>query len=225
MEITSHYSLRRRGHTCDTLANVRRPVPFNCQYGCRGSVTIYSFCIEDSAEDDWVYWEGHEMHVFNVTDINAVTVGDVDSTWVWPFFGYWNVSVTFSLVPRTDTGQINSSPRVAGFFQLDLLEGHHYNISLAVIDPDDDNVRCRWASGRECYGVCNRIPGAVLDPNSCTIRYHANFGTGFKAVAIMIEDFLPSSTVPLSSIAHQFIVEVVDISRLSCASHPWFVTA
>ena len=230
MEITSHYS--RRGY-CETVGNtntinitiitVRN---FNCLYGCQGSVNISFICVEQSVEDDWKYFAGHEMHVFNVTDMNAVTVGYYDSQWVSPFSGGWNISVTFSLVPRADTGKINSSPRVAlNFPKLDLLEGYHYNISLAVIDPDGDTVRCRWASGRECRSVCNRIPGAVLDPNSCTISYHANFGIGLKLVAIMIEDFLPFSAVPLSSVAHQFIVQVVDISRLSCASHPWFVTA
>ena len=91
---------------------------------------------------------------------------------------------------------------MASFPKLDLLHGYHYNISLAVTDLDNDNVQCRWANGTECSSVCNSIPGAVLDPNSCTIRYHANNGTGLKAVAIMIEDFLPFSTIPLSSIAH-----------------------
>ena len=107
---------------------------------------------------------------------------------------------------------------------MDLLEDYQYIISLAVTDPDNDNVRCRWANGTECSSVCNSISGAVLDRNSCTIRYHANNGTGLKAVAIMIEDFLPFSTVPLSSVAHQFLVEVVNISQLSCPSHPLFVT-
>ena len=127
-------------------------------------------------------------------------------------------------MPRADTDQINSSPRVVSFPKLQLLEGHHYNITLTVIDPDDDNIQCRWAMDAECSSVCNSIPGAVLDPNSCTIRYHANNGTGLKAVAIMIEDFLPSSTVPLSSVAHQFLVEVVNVSQLSCTSPPWFIT-
>ena len=108
--------------------------------------------------------------------------------------------------------------------QLQLLEGHHYNISLRVINPDDDRIQCRWANGIECSSVCNSIPGAVLDPNSCTIRYLADNGTGLKAVAIMIEDFLPSSGVPLSSVAHQFLVEVVNISQLICPSPPRFTS-
>ena len=228
MEITSHLSWTRSSYYCDssTLVNSNttiNTITFNCQYGCQGSVTVSLFCIEYSVENDWSYSEGHEMYVFNVTDINAVTIGTTGGSWVYPY-GIWNISTTFSLVPRTDSGKINSSPRVVSFPKLDLLEDYQYIISLAVTDPDNDNVRCRWANGTECSSVCNSISGAVLDRNSCTIRYHANNGTGLKAVAIMIEDFLPFSTVPLSSVAHQFLVEVVNISQLSCPSHPLFVT-
>ena len=236
MEITSHISLRRRFCDSSTLANsniVITTMTFFCQYGCHGAITISFFCIEysvdryasvDRYEDYWSNLEGHKTHVFNVTDINAVTIGTTGSAWVRPY-GSWNISTTFSLATRTDTGKINSSPRVASFPKLQLLEGHHYTIPLAVIDPDGDEIRCRWANGTECSSVCNSIPGAVLDCNSCTIRYNADNGTGLKAVAIMIEDFLPSSFVPLSSVAHQFLVEVVNISEFSCASPPWFITS
>ena len=219
--------MRRSYCDSSTLANSNttiNTITFNCPYGCQGSVTISFFCIEYSVENNWSYLEGHETHVFNVTDVNAVTLSYAGGDWIGPY-GSWNISTTFSLVPRTDTGKINSSPRVVSFPKLHLLEGYHYNISLAITDLDNDHVQCRWANGTECFSVCNSIPGAALDPNSCTIRYHANNGTGLKAVAIMIEDFLPFSTVPLSSVAHQFIVEVINISQSSCASQPQFVTA
>ena len=230
MEITFHTSWKRssRRYYCDssTLVNSNTAIDrrsYSCQYGCQGSVRVSLLCIEYSAENDWSYLEGHETHVFTVSDINAVTIGTTGGAWVNPY-GNWNISTTFSLAPRADTGQINSSPRVVSFPKLQLLEGHHHNISLAVIDPDDDRIQCRWASGTECSSVCNSIPGAVLDPNSCTIRYHANFGIGVKAIAIMIEDFVPCSFIPLSSVAHQFLVEVVSISQLICPSLPWFIT-
>ena len=230
MEITSRISWRRssRGYYCDsgTLASSNTIIAtqtFSCHYGCQGSVTVSFLCIEYSVENDWSYLEGHETHVFNVSDINAVTIGTVSGLWVIPY-GSWNISTTFSLVPRADTGQINSSPRVVSFPKLQLLEGHNYTIPLTIVDPDGDKIQCRWANGIECTSVCNSIPGAVLDSNSCTIRYHANNGTGLKAVAIMIEDFVPCSSIPLSSVAHQFLVEVVNISQLICPSLPWFIT-
>ena len=229
MEITIHCSWRRshRSTYCNSsIVNNNITIGnrnYSCEYGCKGFITASFLCIEYSAENDWSYLEDHQTYVFNVTDINAVTIGTTGYAWVYPY-GIWNISTTFSLVPRADTGQINSSPRVVSFPKLDLLEGHHYNISLAVIDPDDDNIRCRWAIDSECSSVCNSIPGAVLDPNSCTIRYHANFGIGLKVVAIMIEDFVPNSFLPLSSVGHQFLLEVVNISILICPSPPLFIT-
>ena len=231
MEISSYISWRRSNNIyyCDSgiLASSNTTINtlfLNCQYGCQNSVRVSFYCIEYSVENDWSYLEGHETHIFTVSDINAVTIGTTGGDWVNPY-GNWNVSTAFSLATRNDTGQVNSSPRVASFPKLDLLEGHYYNISLAVIDPDHDKIKCRWANGTECLSVCNSIPGAVLDPNSCTIRYQADNGTGLKAVAIMIEDFLPSSGVPLSSVAHQFLVEVVNISQLICPSPPQFITS
>ena len=229
MEITAHFSWRRSSglnYYCNssTLAD-STPIQnssVSCQYGCQGSVILPFLCTEYSVESDWSYLEAHSVHLFCLLD-NVVTIGTVSNAWVNPY-GRWNISTTFSLNTRADTGEINSSPRVASFPYLYLLEGHHYTIPLAVTDPDNDIVRCRWGNGTECSSVCNSIPGAVLDPNSCTIRYHANNGTGLKAVAIMIEDFLPSSTVPLSSVAHQFLVYIVSSLQFSCPLQPYFVT-
>ena len=192
-----------------------------CQYGCQGSVNVNFLCIEYSVEDAWSYLEGHVTHIFNVSDINTVTIGTVGASWINPY-GSWNISTTFSLITRTDTGEINSTPRVVSFPYLNLLEGHSYNISLPVIDPDNDKIRCRWAVGRECSSVCNSIPGAVLDPDSCTITYRAIYGTGLKAVTVMVEDFVPYSFKPLSSVAHQFLMNVVNSSRsnLLCLLQP-----
>ena len=230
MEITSHISWKRSssGHYCDssTLANSNITIStetFRCEYSCQDSISIPSFCIEYSANDDWTYLEGHETLIFNVSDVNAITIGTVSNAWISPF-SRWNISTTFSLATRTDTGEINSTPRVVSFPYLNLLEGHTYNISLLIIDPDNDKIRCRWALGRECSSICNGIPGAVLDPDSCTITYQASFGTGVKAAAIMIEDFGPCSYLPLSSVAHQFAVNVVSTSSLSCNSPPLIVS-
>ena len=220
MEITTRLSWNRYySYYCEHNDSIS--INFDCRYGCQDSVVIFVFCIESTEEE--TYFEGHEIHVFNVSDINAVTI-DYRNYWAY-LYERVNLSTTFSLVPRVDTGKINSSPRVANFPKLQLLEGHEYTIPLAVIDPDGDDIQCRWAVGAECSGVCYSIPGAVLDPNSCTITYHANNGTGPKVVAIMIEDFLPSLIIPLSSVPYQFLVEVINSSGLSCPSLPQFVTA
>ena len=171
--------------------------------------------------------EGHgtyDLSYFPCNDINTVTIGTVDGDWIRPFNGFWNISTTFSPTIRDDTGKINSSPLVTSFPYLCLQAYNYYTIPLAVSDPDNDQIRCRWATGVECLSVCSNFPGAVLDSDSCTIRYDAIYGTGLKVAAIMIEDFLPSSSIPLSSVAHQFVVKVNDSSQLSCTSPPRFIT-
>ena len=81
MQITSHISWRRSlgGFFCDSNTleggTAITRLDFSCQYGCQGSVNISLFCTEYSVENDWSYSEGHETHVFNVTDVNAVTIG------------------------------------------------------------------------------------------------------------------------------------------------------
>jgi len=82
-----------------------------------------------------------------------------------------------------------------------------------------DTVRCRWAVGVECAGA---FPGATLDSATCTISYVANQGPGFRAAAIMVEDFLPDSLQPLSSVAIQFLVLVVS-STQGCNQNPVLV--
>lgn len=40
-----------------------------------------------------------------------------------------------------------------------------------MVDPDGDNVRCRWAIGDECHSICNGVPVASLDEVLNYIRY------------------------------------------------------
>ena len=101
-------------------------------------------------------------------------------------------------------------------------ENCNHIIPLAVTDPDNDIIQCRWAVGIECAGICNGFPGAQLDSSTCNITYTANRGTGFNAVALMIEDFMPGSTQPMSSVALQFLVLVV-ASNEPCSQQPEFI--
>ena len=182
----------------------------DCLYSCSGVIRKLSYiCTCYSAEDNWSFGKNQLTHVFNdTTDINTVTIGSIGGFWSSEISGTWNISTTFSLATRSDTGRINSSPRAVTVPLLHLQEGCEHTIPLGVSDPDNDTIRCRWAVGEECKGICNQFPGAFLDSNSCTIKYHANYETGIKAVAVMIEDYAPGSSHPLSSVALQFLVEV-----------------
>ena len=150
------------------------------------------------------------------------TIGFTGGNWIAPFDSRWNVSTTFSLTTRADTGQINSSPRAVTSPVLRLQENCDHIIPIAVNDPDNDIIRCRWTVGVECAGICNSFPGAQLDSNSCTLTYTANRGTGYKAIALMIENFMPGSTQPMSRVALQFLALVVS-SNEPCSQQPEFI--
>ena len=225
MEISYQISYRRSrsGHVC-TSTNVINGHLFSggnkidCQYSCSGNIIspISYICTYFSIEDDWSFGEYHKMYNFiGVSDENTVTIGTYSNSWISKVGGgNWNVSTTFSLVTRADTGQINSSPQVLSTPPLRLQQGCSYTIPLAVSDPDNDTVKCRWAVGEECRDICNKFPGASLDSASCTITYAANYGTGIKVVAVMIEDYAPGSPHrPLSSVALQFLVLVYNSSQ------------
>ena len=230
MEISYQISWRRSasGHGC-TSTNVTNRHLFDgenkidCQYSCSGDIIspISYVCTYFSVEDDWSFGEYHRTYTFTgVSDENTVTIGTKSGDWIKEVGdGDWNVSTTFSLVTRADTGQINSSPQVLPTPPLRLQYGCSYTIPLAVGDPDNDTVKCRWAVGSECKSVCNKFPGAVLDSASCTITYTAKYGTGIKAVAVMIEDYASGSPHhPLSSVALQFLVSVY-YSNQACPAY------
>ena len=218
------------GHHCNstTIANGNllfgdNLTDLKCQYGCSDLVisNMPYVCTDFSNEDDWVFGEHHITHTFtNISDYNTVTIGTYSGSWNREVGKRFNISTTFSLLTRDDTGKINSSPQVVPTFNLRLQQGCNYTIPLLVSDPDNDTIRCRWAVSRsECRSVCNKFPGALLDSISCTIMYTANYSTGLKAVAMMIEDFAPGSpNHPLSSVALQFLVVVFE-SNQSCSSH------
>ena len=164
-----------------------------------------------------------EIHYFQTEANMTVTVGITRfCCWIDPFLGSYNLSTTFTVRIRNDTGRINSSPRVTSFPIIRLQEGCNHTIVLPVSDPDGDTVRCRWAEGIECSGACNLFPGAELHSNSCTIEYESNMGPGNRVAAIMLEDFVPWSSTPLSSVTLQFVVFVFSSDEM-CYQKPTFV--
>ena len=234
MEISYQISWRRSasGRYCNTTDVANSYVNdgesrIDCQYGCSGNIisSISYICTYFSPEDDWIFGEHNVTHSFsNTSEENSITIGTATCCWIKDVGdGNWNISTTFSLTKRNDTGKINSSPQVLPTPPLRLKSGCSYTIPLPVSDPDNDIIKCRWAVGRECRDVCNQFTGAILDTNTCTITYTANYGTGIKTVAIMIEDYAPGSPHrPLSSVALQFVV-LVNYSSQSCLSYTeWF---
>ena len=183
-----------------------------CQYGCTDKVAPLHFnCTRACIQDNWAL----DVYKLEYPFVPNTTGGTITVGTSGMGGENWNVSTTFSLARRSDTNEINSTPRTFVDPVINVQEGYNRTIVLPVSDPDGDIVRCRWAVGRECGSICNEFPGATIDPTTCTITYQANRGLGYKAVAVMLEDFLPDSQQPLSSVALQFLVLVIK-STTSC---------
>lgn len=229
MEIFYQISWRRSAYSCDssTVASgslLSGEGHLRCIFGCSGSIAAMSFiCTDFSVDENWSFGENRLVYDFTAAADETVTIGYSGAAWISPFGSSWNIPTTFSLRKRNDTGRINSTPRAITAPVIRMQEGCNHTIVLAVSDPDGDIIRCRWAEGfNECGSICNQFPGAELDSDSCIINYRANRGARFWAVALMIEDFLPNSSLPLSSVALQFLVLVVR-STEPCSQTPEFV--
>ena len=182
-------------------------------------------CAGYNNEHNWSYGERNLTYNFSVSNVNQVTIGTEGCCWVLTGETRWNISTTFSLVPRNDTGKINSSPRVMGFPYLRIPIGsYNYTIPLPVTDPDDDRIRCRWAVGIECADICGNS-SAFLDSDACTITLPANTYSTQKriGIAVVVEDFWSGSSQPLSSVSHQFVLDLVTGSRY-CSRLPQFIS-
>ena len=189
--------------TCDPSSTV----------ACNGtSITDLSYkCTGFSIEEDWNFGENQVVFTFIDDGSPDITIQFTGGNWISPFNSDWRLSTTFSLARRADTGEINSTAGAITSPVIRIPIGVDNTIRIAVTDPDDDIVRCRWAVGEECAGICDGFPEATLDSESCSLFCAANNKTlGFRAVAIMIEDFLPGSTEPLSSVGLQFLVLIVN---------------
>ena len=229
MEIFFHISWRRSSSpggscTATTIQNGQLigSGSLTCHSGCSGAVSTMQYkCTDFSTTEDWSYGERKIFYTFPSSE--SITIGFSGCCWISPFSNSWNLISKFSMVPRNDTGVINSTPRATTSPVIRLQSGCNHTIEIPVTDPDEDDiVRCRWATGVECSGICNRIPGAVLDSASCTITYEANNGLGYKGVALTIEDFRADNLmIPLSEVGLQFLVYVF-YSDQPCSTSPVF---
>ena len=214
------------GGVCDTIGQTIPGFedPLTCQDGCSGDIRILPYvCTDLNIDEDWQFGGDTFTHVFP-SNIDIVTIVFEGRYWIDPFTEDFYVPTTFSLATRADTGQINSSPRAVTAPVIRLLEGCNHIIPIEVSDPDNDIIQCRWAENDECGGICNEFEGAQLNSSSCTITYTADIGDGYKAAAVMIEDFDPGSNQPvaMSSVALQFLVLVV-ASNEPCSQQPEFI--
>lgn len=207
------------------------PVPgegyLECFSGCSGNLGNLSYqCTDYSTIEDWSSGKGR---ITAVLDNAVAEFGFQGSAWINQLNvgsgGDWRLRVVADLRVRSDTSQINSSPRAEITPIVRLQYGCNHTISIPVTDPDYDTVKCRWANDRlnECASVCGAFPNAYLSPDTCTLTYNAVYSTGWYAVAIQVEDYSYTlSSLPLSSVPVQFLVQVYR-SGDSCTEKPQLV--
>ena len=230
MEVSWYISWRRSsgpGGNCDDVTIQNSQLigggSLNCLSGCSGTISSLTYkCTAFSASEDWSF--GENLAYYTFPSSGSVTIGYTGCCWISPFSSSWRLSTTFSMTPRSDTNVVNSTPRAATSPVVRLQAGCSHTIQIPVSDPDNDIVNCRWATGSECTGICGGFSGATIDSSTCTITYLANQGTGYKAVALTIEDFMPSNpSTPLSQVNLQFLVNVFSSSE-PCFASPYFVS-
>ena len=142
------------------------------------------------------------------------------------------IATFINLKTRNDSERINSSPITSMPSVITIPVNTQQVIRIPMIDIDRDIVKCRWAINNstyyytpkveECGGICQNLPNAQLITssnldNNCTLI--VNISTvGYYAIAIQIEDFMPSAPYyPLSSIPLQFVIRGINDSCYSPA--------
>ena len=139
----------------------------------------------------------------------------------------WSLTVDINLTARSDNGLINSSPTTSMVPLVVIPVNTGQVLRIPMADTDGDIVRCRWANRSavkasitidECNGVCQDLSGAILSSsnnldNNCTIVFNTSI-TGYYAIAVQIEDFMPSAPndSALSSIPLQFLIQAITVT-------------
>nr|XP_034306335.1 integrin beta-like protein A isoform X3 [Crassostrea gigas] len=214
------------------------PYYWKCKTGCstpRNIANTSYICTGASESENWE--QGENTFTYTFPGIGPYTVEFTGSDWMNLSYGSpgrWSIGTVVNLATRNDTNKPNLSPITTGKPIYVAQYGCYNEISIPVVDPDGDDVRCRWANGTECMSICEGLPYATIDYNNCTIRFMANHtSNGTFAVAVTVEDY-PKSNIsidgsihltnsPLSTITLQFIVETPVLPAVNCTDKPRFV--
>ncbi|CAF3784555.1 unnamed protein product [Adineta steineri] len=137
----------------------------------------------------------------------------------------WSISTRIIVKPRSDTGLFNSAPVATVMSPINIPFNKTISITIPIGDADGDILRCRWSTKsngiNECFDVCppNSLPPNTFIYPNCTIIIMGKNISDWYAIAVMVEDFInSSSTTPLSSTPVQFLVYVIPTS--SCPTLP-----
>nr|XP_034306316.1 protein jagged-1a-like isoform X6 [Crassostrea gigas] len=211
---------------------------WQCTSGCNGTVNLANtnyICTGASVSDNWE--QGENTFTYTFSGIGPYTVEFTGGAWVSLDFGSagsWSVGAIVYLGNRSDTHYRNRSPVTTGKPMYTVQYGCQATIRIPVVDDDGDTVRCRWSTGSECVSICNALPSATIDSNTCTISFPANHtSNGIYAVAVSVEDY-PKSTMTIetqvyttstkmSTVNLQFLVQTPNVSG-NCNDKPRFIS-
>ncbi|XP_068215745.1 uncharacterized protein [Palaemon carinicauda] len=186
-----------------------------CLTGCLNNDTVLTLnisCLPRNTNGDIAHFRNFLLHNFAGTT-DQVILSLQNHFWADPVYEPVTLQTSFSVKTRNDTNDINNPPIPSLPEDFRLEKDLNHTITFPINDYDRDYVRCRWAVGPECDSVCNGLPHAQLDEETCTITYEAKYGCGKKIIALVLEDFLANSNVPLSSVGFQFMVEIYSPSN------------
>jgi hypothetical protein len=100
----------------------------------------------------------------------------------------WSISAVIDLRMRAD-GTYNTPPVATMISPVYIPVGVKQTISIPTIDADNDNVRCRFASGaNECGSVCppSSLPSGTTVSNNCTLTITGAVAGDWYAVAVEV---------------------------------------
>ncbi|XP_071943663.1 uncharacterized protein [Antedon mediterranea] len=209
-----------------------------CETCTEAKIRLKYQCTDLSLEENWI--TGIGTHTFKLKKgmDKSFQMKFVDCCWIeLENFGDaigWSIVPRINLNPRPDNGLLNSSPVTSMLPIIRIPKGCDRQITVPVIDPNEDDVRCRWP--KEALGECipknNRRQDEVacdqpdkfqLDEMRCKLTFDASGDIGWYAAAVMIEDFaVDYPDDALSAVPLQFLVNVFD-SESNCDVFPVFI--
>ncbi|CAF1074084.1 unnamed protein product [Adineta steineri] len=222
--VSEQFSWRRSSYTCND-ASIAAQSPM---IGDQGSLTVVSgayrswismttqtYCTDYNINLDVSFGENSQTKVVPLGI--SFSIGYSSCCWLTNLVvgvaGSWSIVSQINTILRAD-GRINSSPFVATlpviYKQINVPYAHVVQMS----DPDrTDVLKCRWSnkssntnSYDECGGVCNGIPGAILNGTSCTITFTLLKANQYAVLALQIEDYYSNTTTtPMSSTPIQIL--------------------
>jgi hypothetical protein len=103
----------------------------------------------------------------------------------------WSITTSINLNKRADNGLINTAPIGNVISPIEITINTPQQITIPVIDANNDIVKCRWARKTpidECMDVCPpaSLPAGVSLSTNCTLYITGTVNNSWYVAAIMV---------------------------------------